>query len=268
LEVLRSAVFAHRLVVATGPGGVGKTRLALAAADSLSTSFGDGCVFVDLVRVVQASAVVDAVADACGALERAGATREQALIAALVDRELLLVVDNCEHVRDVARMTIERLLRECPGVRVLATSRLRLMLPFERVVPVNGLSLMKDGGPSDAVTLFVDRMTAAGAHVPTHEADVEVVRRICEGLDGMALSIELAAARAPSLGLAGLLSALSSNLQILSVGSRTDDRHRSLRAAIDWYEELGVEPGPDARALRDLALIAPDARLRPACTSL
>ncbi len=102
-------------------------------------------------------------------------------IAALADRELLLVVDNCEHVQDAARMTIERLLRACPGVRVLATSRLRLMLPFERVVPVDGLSLAKDGGPSDAVTLFVDRMTAAGARAPTDEADVEVVRRICAG---------------------------------------------------------------------------------------
>jgi predicted ATPase/DNA-binding CsgD family transcriptional regulator len=238
LEDLCSAVLTHRLVVATGPGGVGKTRLALAAAESLSASFVDGCVFVDLVRVVQPAVVIAAVADACGALERAGASREQALIAALADRELLLVVDNCEHVQDAARTTIERLLRACPGVRVLATSRLRLMLPFERVVPVAGLSLATDGGPSDAVTLFLDRMTAAGARAPTHEADLEVVRRICEGLDGMALSIELAAARAPSLGLDGLLSALSSNLQLLSVGSRADDRHRSLHAAIDWSYDL------------------------------
>ena len=239
LEDLCHAVRAHRLVVATGPGGVGKTRLALAAAQELAASFADGCVFVDLVPVAAPSMVVAAVADACGAVERAGASREDALIAALSDRQLLLVIDNCEHVQDGARSVIERLLTSCPETRVLATSRLRLMLPFERVFGVNGLSLGSQGGArSDAVTLFVDRMTAAGAGPPTHDADVEVVRQICEGLDGMALSIELAAARAPSLGLPGLLSALRSNLQILSVGSRADDRHRSLHAAIDWSYQL------------------------------
>ncbi|MFL6151940.1 MAG: ATP-binding protein [Ornithinibacter sp.] len=253
LQSLCSEVGTHRLVVVTGPGGVGKTRLALAAAEALAGSFTDGCVFVDLVRVVQPAMVVTAVADACGVAERAGATREEALLAALADRDLLLVVDNCEHVRDTARATIERLLPACPGVRVMATSRLRLMLPYERVLPVGGLSLSEDGGRSDAETLFVDRMTAAGAPAPTG-SEVEVVRRICAGLDGMALSIELAAARAPSLGLEGLLSALGSALEILSVGSRAEHRHGSLRAAIDWSYDL-LEP--DARAtLRAAAVFA------------
>jgi predicted ATPase/DNA-binding CsgD family transcriptional regulator len=237
LRDLVTAIGDHRLVVATGPGGVGKTRLALAAAHEVADSFAEGCVFVDLVKVTQPEMALPAIADACEAPERAGATREEALIAALTDRECLLVVDNCEHVQDVARMTIERLLTACPRLRVLATSRLRLMLPFEHVVAVPGLSLEDGAGPGDAVTLFVDRMTAAGARAPS-EADLDVVRRICEGLDGMALSIELAAARAPSLGLEGLLSALSSQLHILAVGSRADDRHRSLRAAIDWSYRL------------------------------
>jgi predicted ATPase/DNA-binding CsgD family transcriptional regulator len=238
LEQLCEAVRNHRLVVATGPGGVGKTRLALEAARQLSASFSDGSVFVDLVRVVQPSMVVAAIADACGVPERAVGTREEALTAALNDRDLLLLIDNCEHVQDAARMVIERLLTACPTVRILATSRLRLMLPFERVIAVDGLSLVNDAGASDAVTLFVDRMTAAGATAPTTPTDRELVREICDGLDGMALSIELAAARAPSLGLDGLLTALRSNLRILSVGTRADDRHRSLHAAIDWSYDL------------------------------
>ena len=124
----------------------GRPGWPLPRPESLSASFADGCVFVDLVRVVQPAMVVAAVADACGVLNAPAPPASRRSIAALADRELLLVVDNCEHVQDVARMTIERLLTACPGVRVLATSRLRLMLPFERVVPVDGLSLARTAG--------------------------------------------------------------------------------------------------------------------------
>jgi predicted ATPase/DNA-binding CsgD family transcriptional regulator len=264
LEDLCSALMANRLVVATGPGGVGKTRLALAAAEAMADTFADGCVFVDLVRVAVPAMVVDAVADACGVPERAGATREQTLLAALADRDLLLLVDNCEHVQDVARTTIERVLTACPGIRVLATSRLRLMLPFERVIPVGGLSLSEAGGRSDAVTLFIDRMTAAGAHPPVDDVDIEMARQICATLDGLALSIELAAARAPSLGLEGLVSTLSSNLQILTVGSRADHRHASLRAAIEWSYDLLEKHAQEV--LRAAAVFAGPFDLEAACS--
>lgn len=228
----------HRLVTATGPGGVGKTRLAIAAGLAIADEFDDGVAFVDLVKVTEPAMVVAAVADAMGVPERAGASREDTLIAALADRHCLLVIDNCEHVQDVARVCIERLLTGCASLRVLATSRVRLMLPFEHVFAVPGMSLGGSDHGGDAVTLFLERMVAAGAKRPVGPEELDTVQRICEALDGMALAIELAAARAPGLGIDGLSSALGSRLHILTVGSRADDRHRSLRAAIDWSYDL------------------------------
>ena len=227
----------HRLVTATGPGGVGKTRLALAAAADVADDVPDGVVFVDLVKVTQPDAVVDAIATAADVPETSTTTREEALVAALGRRNCLLVVDNCEHVQDAARTLIERLLHDCPSLHVLATSRLRLMLPFEHVVSVPGLSLATPEGASDAEALFVERMTAAGA-APPQPAEVAAIAEICTALDGMALGIELAAARVPSLGVTPLAGALGSRLDLLDIGPRAEERHRSLRAAIDWSYAL------------------------------
>ncbi len=182
----------HRLVTATGPGGVGKTRLALAAAADVADDVPDGVVFVDLVKVTQPDAVVDAIATAAAVPETSTTTRAEALVGALGPRTCLLVVDNREHVQDAARTWIERLLDDCPSLRVLATSRLRLMLPFEHVVSVPGLSLGTPEGASDAEALFVERMIAAGA-APPQPADLAAIGAICAALDGMALGIELAA---------------------------------------------------------------------------
>jgi predicted ATPase/DNA-binding CsgD family transcriptional regulator len=248
LSTLVAAVRAHRLVTATGPGGVGKTRLALAAAHELADDFRDGVSFVDLVKVSDPAAVAGAVADAVGATEPTGASREEAALAALRERELLLVMDNCEHLLDAARVVIERVLSTCPGVRALTTSRARLMLPFEQVFVVPGLSVDDAGG--DAVTLFVQRVDAAGGPTLVEPSERQTVREICRALDGMALAIELAAARVPSVGLDGLRAGLDAHLSLLEVGRRADDRHRSLRAAIDWsYELLGADE-------RELLLVA------------
>jgi len=249
LAGLVDAVRAHRLVTATGPGGVGKTRLAIAAGRELVDELPDGVVFVDLVRVAQPEMVDTAMADAAGVPEQAGATRLDALIGALAEVECLVLVDNCEHVQDAARVCIERLLVACPSVRVLATSRLRLMLPFEHVVAVPGMSLDEGDGESDASRLFVDRVLAAGGQPPVGATQSQAVTEICRGLDGMALAIELAAARTPGLGLDGLADALGGRLNILAVGSRADDRHRSLRAAIAWsYDLLGEDEQAVLRA--------------------
>lgn len=233
---LANFVRRHRLVTATGPGGVGKTRLSLAVAGDLSAEHADGIAFIDLVRVTDPAMVVAAVADAVGVPERIGGSRRDALVAALGDRAVLVVVDNCEHLVDGVRACLSDLLTTCPSVRVLATSRARLLLPGEHVFPVPGLSIDDGEGRGDAVELFLARLVAGGA--PAADDDVAAVRDLCRDLDGMALAIELAAARGASLGLDGVRHALADNIELLTLEHRADDRHRSLRAAIDWSYQL------------------------------
>ncbi|MFE9104480.1 ATP-binding protein [Actinomadura geliboluensis] len=248
---LAELVGRHRQVTAAGPGGVGKTRLALAVAADAAGAFADGVWFVDLVPVTDPGMVADAVAAALGLGEQPGRGMAASVAAALADRHVLLVLDNCEQVRDGVAPFLENLLAECPRVTVLATSRARLMVPFERVYPVPPLSLSDDGEP-DAVALFMERATAIGWPLdpPLHDH----VRSICERLDGMPLAIELAAARYPTLGLDGLTAALSHPLRMLTGGSRADDRHRSVRAAVDWSHAL-LEPA-DRELLRRVSVFA------------
>ena len=233
-EALRDAVEQNRLVTLTGPGGVGKTRLALAVAGDLVDHFADGVAFVDLVHVTDPAAVVAATAEAAGVPERAGIGRRESLLASLAERNLLLVLDNCEHVADAAREHVAELLNSCPAVSVLATSRLRLLLPGERVVPVPGMSSGgADGRRGDAVELFMVRARANGASDDLL-ADLSLVEDVCRAFEGMALAIELGASRVPSMGLDGLRRSLASGLDLHSSMHGTDTRHRSLRATIDW----------------------------------
>ncbi|WP_212835136.1 LuxR C-terminal-related transcriptional regulator [Catellatospora sp. TT07R-123] len=225
----------HRQVSAVGPGGVGKTRLALAVAADTADEYADGVWFVDLVPMTDPGMVAAAVAGALGLGEQPGQSMDDSVLAALADRHALLVLDNCEHVQDGVAPLLERLLAGCPRLRVLTTSRARLMVPYERVYPVPPLSLAGDGA-SDAVALFLDRAGAVGqAPDPVLR---EQVAAVCARLDGVALAIELAAARWPVLGLDGLTAGLSDQLRMLSGGSRADDRHRSVRAALDWSHAL------------------------------
>ncbi|MFJ8079182.1 ATP-binding protein [Streptomyces sp. NPDC096205] len=250
---LAEAVKTHRQVTAVGPGGVGKTRLALAVAAEAAGDFADGVWFVDLVPVTDPRRVGAAVAAAVGVGEQPGAGLDDAVVAALADREALLVLDNCEQVRDGVAPFLERLLAACPGVRVLVTSRARLMVPFERVFPVPPLS--RDGGAeSEAVALFLDRAAAVG--LAPGPAVRDRVAALCERLDGMALAIELAAARLPTLGLDGLTAGLSDQLRILAGGPRADDRHRSVRAVLDWSHDL-LRPQDQALLRRVSVFVAP-----------
>lgn len=159
---LTAAVERHRLVTVTGPGGVGKTRLATVVAAALAAGMRDGVWFVDLVPVSHEAVIATAVCRTLGLRDPKGRTVEDAVVAHLSDKEALLVLDNCEHLVDGAAPFVERVLGRCPGVRILATSQARLMLPFEWVFPVGGLSLPDDDGDGDAVALFVERAGQAG----------------------------------------------------------------------------------------------------------
>ncbi|MEU2041876.1 ATP-binding protein [Nocardia niwae] len=230
----------HRQVTAVGPGGVGKTRLALTVAAELAGEYPDGVWFVDLVPLAGSDtcAVAGTVALALGLGEQPGRAMDESVPAALADRHALLVLDNCEHVRDGVAPFLERLLATCPGVTVLATSRARLMVPFERAYTVPPMSLTGDGA-SDAVELFMERAEAGGW--PPNHALRDQIAAFCARLDGVALAIELAAARWTTLGLDGLEAGLSDQLRMLAGGSRAEDRHRSVRAALDWSHAL-LEP--------------------------
>ncbi|MEK2488686.1 LuxR C-terminal-related transcriptional regulator [Kitasatospora purpeofusca] len=244
----------HRQVTAVGPGGVGKTRLAVAVAAGAADGFADGVWFVDLAPVAGPDRVAAAVAAVLGVGEQPGQGLDEAVCAALAERRALLVLDNCEQVRDGVAPFLERLLAACPQVRVLATSRARLLVPFERVFPVPPLS-RDGGGTSEAVALFVERATAAAGAAPD-PALRDGIAAVCERLDGMALAIELAAARWPTLGLDGLRAGLSDQLRILAGGPRADERHRSVRAVLDWSHDL-LEPADRALLRRVSAFVLP-----------
>lgn len=229
LDRLTAALSAARLVTLTGPGGAGKTRLAVEAA---ARAAGEVC-FVELATTTD---VPRAVLAALGLREQGvltpGAVADPAdrLAAGLADRPLLLVLDNCEHVVAEAARLVRRLLGECAGLRVLATSREALGLTGETLVPVGAL-------PAEAAArLFTDR---AAAVVPGEAPDPGAVTRICAALDGLPLAIELAAARLRSLSADDVAARLGDRFGLLSRGDRTaEPRHRTLRGVVEWSWDL------------------------------
>ncbi|MET7279901.1 LuxR C-terminal-related transcriptional regulator [Kribbella sp. NPDC005582] len=243
----------HREVTAVGPGGVGKTRLALAVAAEAAGNHFDAVWYVDLVPVTDPEMIATAIAATLGLGEQPGRDMTESVIAALADRRALLVLDNCEQVVDGVALVVERLLATCPRLTVLATSRAQLMVPFEHVYQVPPLSLPTDG-ESDAVTLFLERAAAVDSALDSTAR--EQIAAICERLDGMALAIELAAARYRTLGLDGITAALSHPLRMLTGGFRADERHRSVRAALDWSHAL-LDSADQALLRRVSVFVAP-----------
>jgi predicted ATPase len=219
-----------------GPGGVGKTRLAARTAEAAASEYPFGAVFVDLVPVREGF-VAQAVAALLGVTERPGRSLDAALHEHLARGRSLLVLDNCEHLLGVVAAFIEKLLADCAGLTVLATSRERLAVPGERTVTVPPLSLVGSDGTagSDAEALFLDRARATD---PGFAATPAVVGKVCARLDGVPLAIELAAARSASLGVDGLLAGLDDHLRLLAGSRGSQERHRSLRAVIDWSHDL------------------------------
>ena len=238
LVAVRAALGEARVVTLVGPGGVGKTRLAMVVGEAAAVDFPAGAAFVDLVPVGERF-VTQAVASVLGIVERPQQPLEAAVHQRLRRGPSLVVLDNCEHLLDTAARFAGRLLATCPEVTVLATSRERLGIPGERVIRVPPLALGSTaiGGStkSEAATLFFDR---AHAIDPGFDADPLLVDELCAQLDGIPLAIELAAARTVTLGVDGLAAGLGDHLRVLTGGRAVADRHRSLRAVIDWSYNL------------------------------
>ena len=226
-----------RLLTLHGPGGVGKTRLALEVAARIGGRYRDGARFCDLAAIRRPAAVTRAIATAVGLVERAFRRLDDQLIEDLTGRELLLLLDNCEHVADAVAVIAERLLRETRDVTVLATSRERLGVDGEHLWPIRPLSA--DGPDAPAVQLFLDRARAADQAAGQQAQDTGAVAALCAGLDGLPLAIELAAARLPGTTVSELAGNLDDRFGLLTAGRRADRRHQSLRAVVDWsYQQL------------------------------
>jgi len=220
-----------RLLTLTGPGGAGKTRLSLQAAADLLDDFGDGVFFVGLAGIAKPSLVVSTIAQAVGVNEAGGLSPEESLERFLHDRELLLVLDNLEHLLDAAPQ-ISELVLKASSVKAILSSRAPLRVSGEREYPVPELA------DNDAVALFSERAQAIKPDFSLN-GDGPAVAEICRRLDGLPLAIELAAARAKVLSPTALLERLDQRLPVLTGGGRdVPDRQRTLRDTIAWSYEL------------------------------
>lgn len=247
LEAIDIALQQARLVTLVGAGGVGKTRLSLQAAADLVDTFTDGVWFVDLAVVRDGTQVAGAIAQVVNAHLDEHATPVSAIATALRANTVLLVLDNCEQVVDEASAVAYGILRDCPNVRILATSRQGLGIAGERVIRVPSLSVPESGAilsPNRAVSygaiaLFADRAAAASQTFVLTEDNVDIVAGICRKLDGIALAIELAAARLRVLSVEQLAARLNERFRLLTGGSRNVlPRQQTMRALIDWSYDL------------------------------
>ena len=221
------------LVTLTGPGGIGKTRLALKVAEELTERFNDGLVFVDLAPVHDNESVLRTLCAHFGVKGTADEPLLPKVVEALRAKSLLLLVDNCEHVPAAVAPVVQALIRACPAVRIIATSRQPINLPGEQIVRVPALD-------SDAsIELFVERAKRAIGPRVFSSAETAIIARIVTRLDGIALAIELAAARMNLLTLPELEQHLSERFQILSGGSAVAlPRQQTMRATMDWSYDL------------------------------
>ena len=233
-----------RLVTVTGPGGVGKTRLAGQVARLVAGRFADGAWLAELAPVRDPAQVAAVVAAALGIREQPGVRASGALARVLAGQQLLLVLDNCEHVIGAAAELCGGLLAACDDVRVLATSREPLAVGGEARYRLGPLTLpapgdAAGGGRSEAVALFADRARRADARFALDGENGPTVARLVARLDGMPLAIELAAARVEALGVAQLLDRIGDRFALLTGGDRlAADRQRSLAATVEWSYQL------------------------------
>jgi predicted ATPase/DNA-binding SARP family transcriptional activator len=256
IGAVRQLLDGARLLTLTGAGGSGKTRLALEIAAREASAYTDGVAWVELAPVCDADIVPEAVAAAMLIREHSGRPALEALTAALREKSLLLLLDNCEHLVDACAPLAEKLLRECPRLRLLVTSREALGVPGEIAWMVPPLSLPPHGSlapaevaRSEAGQLFVERAHDVVPGFTLSDSNAAAVAQICWRLDGLPLAIELAAARLRALSAAQVAARLDDRFRLLTGGSRTAiPRHQTLRATIDWSYTL---LSPEERLLFD-----------------
>jgi predicted ATPase/DNA-binding winged helix-turn-helix (wHTH) protein len=262
LDEIGGLIAAHRLVTLAGAGGIGKTRLGIEVARHLLPRFADGVWVAELAPLSDPGLVAITVATALG-IEIPGGSVSVACVAnALGSKQLVLVLDSCEHVIDTAAQMAEALLRANPAVRVVVTSRDPLRVEGEWIFPVPPLAVpTEDGRTSEdplrygAVRLFVERARAVKPHFSPDERGVAAIAAICRRLDGIPLAIELAAAHAGALGIEELVSRLDDRFDLLTGGRRTAlPRQRTLRATFDWSYDLLSEV--ERLVLRRLSVFA------------
>jgi non-specific serine/threonine protein kinase len=238
------------LLTLTGPGGVGKTRLALAIAQDVADHFADGLIWVDLAPLTAPSLVLSTVADVLPLVSVSGQSLHDAIIQRLRTRQTVLLLDNCEHLLASVAELVAALLRACPTLQVLATSRAPLSLRAEQVVPVAPLPVpagdcsLAGITESDAVRLFVERAHARDPSFTLTDANATAIAAICQRLDGLPLAIELVAARVPAMPPSTLFARLERFPSLMTLTSGPRDapaRHRTMRETIAWSYDL-LEP--------------------------
>jgi predicted ATPase/class 3 adenylate cyclase len=252
-----------RVVTLTGVGGVGKTRLALHVAEqaSMSGRYADGCWLCELASVRDPELVPDALLAALGVPPRSVMSVTESLVEFLRAKQLLLVLDNCEHLLHPVVQLVSRMEQACSGVQILATSREGLNVVGEWIVAVSSLAVPEVGGDVeaiaryDAVRLFVERARAARQDFALDSTNAEAIAQICRRIDGIPLAIELAAARVVALSPSELATRLDDRFRVLGGGRRgAVERHQTLRATIDWSYDLLNET--ERRLLERLSVFA------------
>jgi predicted ATPase/transcriptional regulator with XRE-family HTH domain len=236
-----------RLLTLTGTGGVGKSRLALQVATGQLDRFPDGVWLVELAPLADSALVPDTVLAAMAIPQQSGRPALHSVLGALRTRQLLLVLDNCEHLPDACALLTEAVLRNCAHVRILATSReplrvvseTRWRVPSLSLPPVDEFASQQPVAACEAVQLFLERARTVQPSFSLTSANVPVVARICTQLDGIPLALELAAARLSALGIADLAAHLDQRFRLLTGGGRsTLPRHRTLEATVTWSYDL------------------------------
>ncbi|MDH3706352.1 MAG: winged helix-turn-helix domain-containing protein [Acidimicrobiia bacterium] len=237
----------HRLVTLVGAGGSGKTRLAAEAASRVTPRFAGRTWWVELAEVDDSRHIIDAIAAAIGSIRRRQADLYDIVADDLDEAPTLLVIDNCEHVIDEAALVIERLVRDCAELTVLATSREALAVPAERIeevepLPVAGvleLAMGRSSEPTDAADLFIDRATAASGGLAPASGSLALIESVCAELDGIPLAIELAASLVAGMSVEEIADRLIDRFELLTQHRRTSRyEHRTLLSVVEWSYDL------------------------------